>query len=430
MISRKYILIWLLALTTASLQAQKTEPLDTTTFIVMGEGLAAGMANFGLSSTVQNQSFPAQMARQMQTLFPQPLIQGPGLGDVLGYPQQPVIAPKYPQDRVRMYPAQPDPNDEAPTLFVFNLSVPGMKLADSVSRRPVSPLIQRDSRQTAINLILGFPAMILNKDVPLWTQFEYAKAMMPTLVLVELGYFEAMEAAVAGEPARIPDPASFRVTYSDIVKGLRAMQAQVIVTTIPNPVDTAYFMTPPAAAAILKAPASLLLQKYSIAEADYVTRTGLNAISKQLVLRNIQSLPTGSVLNAATASDIERRVQALNTEIANVARESGALLYDLNSFFRRVHTDGVAVGTTKLTADYLGGFYSLDGYYPGSTGHALIANEILTFLNRTYGQSFPLLDVTPILKGDPMVQLNVGSGPLFSTPLPSLTRPPSRRTRS
>ena len=47
-------------------QAQaQTAALDTTTFLVMGEGLAAGMANFGLSSVVQNQSFPARIARQM-----------------------------------------------------------------------------------------------------------------------------------------------------------------------------------------------------------------------------------------------------------------------------------------------------------------------------------------------------------------------------
>jgi len=399
-----------------SLGFAQAQTLDTTTFVVMGEGLAAGMANFGLSSIVQNKSFPAQIAAQMKTAFPQPLIQGPGIGDVLGYAPLPVIAPKYPQDQVRIFPAQPDPNDEAPTLFVLNLSVPGMKLADSVSRRPVSPLIQRDSKQTAINLILGFPSLILNRDVPLWTQFEYAKAMMPTMVLVELGYFEALDAAVAQDPARIPDPAAFHATYSDIVKGLRVMQAQVIITTIPNPIDTAYFMPPPVAAAILKAQSSVLLQGYNIAETDYVTRNGLNVISKQLALRNIQPLPPGSIMTAAAASDIQRRVQALNTEIANVARESGALVYDLNSFFHRVHSSGVTVGTTKLTADYLGGFYSLDGYYPGSTGHALIANDILMFLNQSYGQSFPPLDVVSILKGDPMVQLNIGSGPLYSAP--------------
>jgi len=413
MILRKLIPIWMLAMSTASLPAQKTEPLDTTTFIVMGEGLAAGMANFGLSSTVQSQSFPAQMARQMQTLFPQPLMQGPGLGDVLGYPPLQVTVPRYPQDRVRIYPAQQNPNDEAPTLFVFNLSVPGMTLADSASRRPVSPLIQRDSQQTAINLILGFPSMILNENVPLWTQFEYAKAMMPTLVLVELGYFEALDAAVSGDPTRFPDPATFRAAYSDIVKGLRTMWAQVVVTTIPNPIDTAYFSSPPVAAAIVKAPVDALSQRYNIADADYVTRNGLRAISKQLVLGDVQPLPAGSVMNEATASEIQSRVQALNAEIVNVAKANGALVYDLNAFFKRVRSTGMIVGAAKLTANYLGGFYSLDGYYPGATGHALIANDILAFLNTSYGRSFALVDAAAIQKSDPMTQLIMSKDPLF-----------------
>ena len=51
-------------------RAQLRQSIDTTMFVVMGEGLAAGMANFGLSSVVQNQSFPARIARQMGTAFP------------------------------------------------------------------------------------------------------------------------------------------------------------------------------------------------------------------------------------------------------------------------------------------------------------------------------------------------------------------------
>ena len=46
--------------------------LNTTTFIVLGEGLAAGMGDFTLSDETQIDSFPAQMARQMRAEFPQP----------------------------------------------------------------------------------------------------------------------------------------------------------------------------------------------------------------------------------------------------------------------------------------------------------------------------------------------------------------------
>jgi hypothetical protein len=405
----------LLVLTPHWLAAQQSTKLDTTTFIVMGEGLAAGMANFGLSSIVQEQSFPARIARQVQTAFPQPLIEPPGLGDVLGYAAQPVIVPKYPQGQVRRFPAKPDPDDEAPTLFVFNLAVPGMRLADSVSRRPVSPLIQRDPQQTAINLILGFPSLILDKNVPLWSQFEYAQAMIPTIVLIELGYFEALEAAFTGDPARMPEPPAFRATYARIVRGLRAMQAEVIATTIPNPIDTGCFIPPQLAAAIVRTPASSMLQICRATAVDFVTRNGLNAISRQLVLKDARPLPAGSIMTAAVAAEIRKRVQALNGEIVAVARENRALVYDLNAFFARMRSAGVTVGATTVTGHYLGGFYSLDGHYPGATGHALIANDILTFLNASYQRAFPLVDVASILKHDPMAHLTAGGGPMFSS---------------
>ena len=211
------ILICLVLIGAWSVHGQQARRLDTTTFVVLGEGLAAGMANSGLSEAVQRKSFPAQMAKQMNTAFPQPLIQGPGIGDVLGYQSLPVRAPTYPQGSVRVFPKKVEPDEgeaeEAPTLFVFNLSVPNFRLEDTLARRPVSPLIHNDdSQQTAINLILGFPALILERTVPLWTQLEYALRMAPTVALVELGYFDVLAAAVAANPNQIPDPAAFRAS--------------------------------------------------------------------------------------------------------------------------------------------------------------------------------------------------------------------------
>ena len=43
--------------------------LDCTKFVVLGEGLAAGMANFSLIEADQIDSFPAQMATQMKVAF-------------------------------------------------------------------------------------------------------------------------------------------------------------------------------------------------------------------------------------------------------------------------------------------------------------------------------------------------------------------------
>ena len=41
--------------------------VDTTTFVVIGDGLAAGAGDFGLSEELQPFSFPAQIAQRLKT---------------------------------------------------------------------------------------------------------------------------------------------------------------------------------------------------------------------------------------------------------------------------------------------------------------------------------------------------------------------------
>lgn len=410
-----FVLILLLAWLPSQLAAQQqARNLETTTFVVLGEGLAAGMANYGLNEVGQRTSFPALMAQQMNTAFPQPLLEGPGITDVLGYPSLPVRVPALPQGRVRVYPPQPgvDVNDESPSLFVFNLSVPNLRVADSLNLRPVSPLVHTDdSLQTSVNLILGFPSMILNDDVPLWSQLEYAKAMVPSFALVELGYYDVLAAVVNGGPSHIPDRATFRDSYQQIVQQLRGIGAEVLVTTIPDPMDTAYFSNPASIARLTRVPESLIRDFYGLAADDYVTRNGLSVIGNQFIRRDIQPLPDDIMLRASEAAEISARVQALNEEIKAIADEQGAVVYDLAAFLKNIKSSGANVGSTHLSGDYFGGFYSLDGYYPGPTGDALIANDILQLLNSTYGKSFPLLDAASLLPDDAVSQFRTARAP-------------------
>ena len=406
--------IVLVAATCASASGQTRRRLDTTTFIVMGEGLAAGMANYGLSAVGQQYSFPAQMAAQMNTGFEQPLIQPPGIGDVVGYPAQEVRLQAYPQGSVRRFYLPTDTTKDpiqAPPLFVTNLSVPGLTLKDSTVMRPVAPIVQRNAKQTVFNMILGFPQLILD-NVPLWTQLEYAENMFPTMVLVELGYYEALDAAVNGDPSRMPDPKTFAATYNSVLAGLRAQQAEVIATTIPNPIDTAYFNSLTAAAAATPTSPAVLAELFSIQPQDYVTRNGMLAIGAEFLEGALSPLPSGSVLPAAVAADLTARVNALNAQIAAAATANGAVLYDLNAFLHKIKVSGVTVGGSTVGATFPGGFYSLDAVYPSPTGHALIANDILAFLNQTYQQSFPMINVSKIAANDPnLVIAKPGSAP-------------------
>ncbi|MBI3940746.1 MAG: hypothetical protein HY315_07915 [Acidobacteria bacterium] len=379
--------------------------LDTTTFIVVGEGLAAGMADFALREVYQDKSFPSQMARQMKSLFPQPLIQSPGIGSAPGFASLPPRLPGILQGSVRT----PFP----PYLFVFNLSVPGLRLADSLNRRPSAPVIQqRDPQQTVINFILGYPALIAGANLPLWTQAEYAVQMNPTFVVVELGYYDVLESAVRNDPGLLPDVTTFRNNFTALLSRLSVSSPQILVLTIPDPFDTAFFTALTEATRLVGAPPATLVSRFRLRSDDLLTPNGLTTVGN-LILGDVRpdaSFPglaaanPGTVVSAATQTAVRSRVQALNTEVAGLARQAGANVYDLKALLTRIKSNGLQAGSKTLTADFLGGFYSLDGYYPGVTGHALIANELLQLLNQTYRTSYPLLDLAGIAADDPAIR--------------------------
>ena len=393
--------------------------LNTTSFITLGEGLAAGMGNFTLTNETQAMSFPAQMARQMQAEFAQPLIQPPGICDAVGFAQLPVRVPA---------PAQTTVLDQFPPTAVSNLSVPGFKLLDALNLRPAQPMVHRnDAKQTAVNLILGARPIMKGEDRQLPTQLEYALQRNPTFALIELGYYDVLEAAVKGDLNLLPDVGSFRSAYAQLLKSMKGSGSELLVLTIPDPVDTAHFSSVKVAAKILKVEPDVIQGIYSLRDDDLITVNGLNEIGFQLFARGIKPLPEGSVMSAEMAGGVRSRVEELNVEITALAQERGALVYDLHAFFRRIANEGVYVGARILTNEFLGGFYSLNGYYPGETGHALIANELLHFLNSNYGADFPEVDVRAVILTDPVAAYRQAEGPNWtSSQLPQVHAVPQR----
>lgn len=386
-------------------EAPMTAKLDTSTFVALGDSLAAGLTNFSLIAVDQRASFPAVMARQMGADFTLPLLQGPGLGEAHGFPGIPVSPPHDLQTTVLA--------EFPPRKPASNLSVPGLTVADVVTRRPTLPLIDRgDARQTAINFIFGLPGL-LDGQAPTSTLLDIAAARQPTLAVVALGSAEALDAATSGDPSRIPDAARFGAQYRQILSALSAT-AKVVVTTIPDPIDTAHFSTLDAASHVVKLPPPILMGAYGLQPDDRITVNGLIEIGCQLGLKKMAPLGEAHVLRAAVAADISKGVAALNAEIARAAQERGALVYDRAAFVRKVAADGLTIGSRKLTKEFLGGLYSMNGYTPGQTGQAALANELLTLLNRTYGTSFPLVNLESIAAGDPVADYQQPQGPEFT----------------
>ena len=51
--------------------------------------------------------------------------------------------------------------------------MPGATVSDALNLRPSPPLIQpTNNRQTLANVVLGYPSMIIENNVPYWTQVD------------------------------------------------------------------------------------------------------------------------------------------------------------------------------------------------------------------------------------------------------------------
>ena len=269
---------------------------------------------------------------------------------------------------------------------------------------------------------MGYPTLIAGATLttpaklPLWSQVDYAVAMNPTFAIVELGYYDVLEPAVLDNPSLLPDVATFASNFTTLLARLKESNAQILVMNIPDPFDTAFFTPVANAPAFVGAPLDALIRIFKVKPDDLLTPNGMLLVGGLIVEDSVGPLLNplfpglgpyfpGTVVSATTQAAVRSRVAALNSAINSAAKTAGANVYDLQGLFSRIRASGLRIGPQQtLTADIMGGFYSLDGYYPGTTGQALIANEVLTLLNKTYNTSYPLLDITKVSASDPVVR--------------------------
>ena len=375
---------------------------DPSTFVVLGDGLAAGMGHFALEGSFQATSFPALVARALGTPLRQPLFQPPGLGDVIGLEPRPPIVPEIRQSTVL--------HELPPAADLGNLAVPGFTLADALERRPIAPLVDRSSSlQTLTNFILGLPELEIRPDGGR-TQVEYALGLHPTLALVCFGYDETLRAAVDGDLRILPTRLTFERQLSRLLRTLE-QETSVIVTTVPDPFDSAYFSPPRTAAEILKTTPDFLEQQWEVQPTDQIHLTGLWAMGYQTMAREVASLAGSAVIDQAFSDTVRARVTELNAAIRSVAERNGARVFDLGEVLRNVAQHGLEIAGRCLRADYLGGLYLLNGVYPGPTLNAHIASAFVEWLNRTFELAHRPASVDEIATTDANTLTELAPGP-------------------
>ncbi len=93
------------------------------------------------------------------------------------------------------------------------------------------------------------------------------------------------------------------------------------------------------------------------------------------------------VLTANEIEEIQTKVSAGNAAIA-ASVPSGWALFDLAGLYNEIVTTGVSEDEFNMTGDLIfGGFFGMDGYNPTSRGSALIAKKMLEAIDATWGSN-------------------------------------------
>jgi hypothetical protein len=396
---------------------------DFSRFIAVGNSLTAGYSNGGLYLEGQLNSYPAIMAKQMQSVgggaFPQPLFStaqsnGSGYLKLTGFDASgnPITAPVTTDLAIRGI--LPIPGFGNVTLYTKytgdnnNYGVPGIKLLN-ITYAPYGNLN-------------GYFERLLPGDSPTNTTdyLDFVTAKPFTFFSDWLGNNDALAYATGGGVGDVlTDKNTFAQLYELSIEKLTAAGEKGVVATIPDVTSIPYFNTvtvgailagvqkanPSVQALYINALVSGTTYAPRAATAsDLIILTFPTSMIGTIVSTPYGPLPYGLtpyspidnqyVLDANEVALTRDYVQSYNSTIATIAAQKGLALFDAYTYLNNVKANGLVVDGINLNSSYIsGGLFSLDGVHLTPRGYAIIANEFIKAINTTYGSSIPLANV-------------------------------------
>jgi lysophospholipase L1-like esterase len=363
-----------------------------TTYVSVGDSLAAGFESGSLVETHQNRSAPALLARQAGVQgFQQPLVSEPGIPPELtlvSLVPVPVIAPKAATAGA--------PRNLALARPYNNLAVPGATSVDALTRTTDAG---------------GLHDLILRG---LGTQVQQAVALRPTAITLWIGNNDVLGAALRGraiDGVTLTPTAVFRATYGQIVAALKTTGAFIVAANLPD-VTTIPFVTtirpyvvnPSTGAPVLVGGARVPL----IGPSGSLPSTALVTLAASTLLAQGIGIPTALggtgaplpdevVLDPSEIAIIQDHVAANNQAIREICGAANIPVLDVNGLLRELATTGRHVGGITLNSAFLsGGVFSYDGIHPNDVGYALMANEFIRVINASGGSLSPV-DLAAVL---------------------------------
>ena len=362
-----------------------------TTYVSVGDSLAAGFESQSLVETHQNRSVPFLIARQAGVQgFQQPLISEPGIPPELTLVSllpAPLIAPKASTPGA--------PKNTALARPYNNLAVPGATAADALTRTTDAG---------------GLHDVILRG---MGTQIQQAVALRPTAITLWIGNNDVLGAALRGraiDGVTLTPTDPFRATYAQIVAALKPTGAFIVAATLPNVTAIPFVTTiPPYVVNGTGQPVLIAGNRVPLLGPDgplpsnsLVTIAASSLLAQGIGIPAVVGgrgtpLPDEVVLNPSEIAIIQDHVNVNNKSIRDICGAANIPVLDVQAILNELTTTGIHVGGITLTSEFLrGGAFSYDGVHPSDIGYAVLANEFIRVINAN-GGTLPLVDLGPVL---------------------------------
>lgn len=373
---------------------------DLSRLVVVGDSLSAGYQNGSLLATQQAHGYASLVAAQADVELPLPLIAAPGIPNVLTLDPRTLVIGQASGVSPGRVPSFAEPMN-CPFAQPMNLAVPGATVREALEQQPDSDV------NSLTDLILGLPGLCAGIAR---SQVEWAEHLAPTTLIVWIGNVDALGAALVADARALTPVADFEKSYSELLRRLAATRATLVVANIPD-VTVIPFLTPAEEVTVGVAAQTGLTEPVvgallGIGPGDFVIPDAFALIPGILVYGG--PLPGHVVLDAGEVAQIRVATSAYNRIIAAQAKKHGAALVNIHRLLDRAQEHGLVIGGRRLTTDYLGGLFSLDGIHPTNTGYAVIANKVIHALNHHFAAGIPRVHVRQVMRDDPLVLPGMG----------------------
>jgi lysophospholipase L1-like esterase len=360
-------------------------------YISIGNSLTAGLQSGGINDSLQNEAYPVLFARSAGTSFAVPSLEMPGCPGPLNNNVLLTRVGGGTSTDCELRTHQPLPP------FFNNLAVPGAHAIDPLDNLDV------ESNANALTMfILGGK-----------TQVQAMTDAAPTFVSAWIGANDVLGALTSstnpGDPSQITSQADFETRIRSLYDAIDATGAGAAVISVPDvtliPFASAAFIYwcgsvsaggacgppqfPPSFAVdpscALGAPEANALVPWTIGVGLITAGGTLDCTNDAMV---------------ASTSEVAGMVAAVNGYNTFLAAEAGARGYgyfDINPSL----LDAVVSGDIPAFPDISGApmgqsitfgpLFSLDGVHPSTETHRLVADSIISTVNRTFNTTIPFV---------------------------------------